>query len=511
MDEASAVRSICGKDMSVRRRMFRRVYEVTDEGFLEYHLGPALERVSEKAGELFEEYVAPHVPKALAAGAGGAVLAFAPSALAEDVDAPAARERPAYRIGLEHEDTGQWEKVDPFTGFKLWYPRSWTTSLAAYRDDERLAVASHYEGGGGAGTANIFGGRVPAHDLTGMGECEAEVLAHGFLAEERDSWGGKNTTWSAGGEASGKLVVPGLKDYLEAVSLHAAGEAFRSKMERPRSPTYRYENDILMLVGGIRLPTGTELHGGLDYNRNRQKMSGQDWMFRTQGRGAHLMAMQDLDLDLPVFGDAFLAFGVDYFYKRKGVQDSKRASWCVGTYGGEGTHLDFRHTGSTIFDGRCDFDFVLALNGSMGRKDHARRIGFRDGGRNDSLFAANPMDFYQVGLRDLKELPDYTRTAALELETEWVNYPHMDARNFGSFNGVVYPVGMATMFTGGDEIPVVSWIWAGGGYDTRDRRWSGSVGINMRPSGDIPFLFRLEAGKREGSHPTVHVSGLWEF
>lgn len=505
MDELAIARKICGKDVHPRKGPFNTVYEVTGEGPAEFYVRKLLE----KAAEVFDERIFPCMPKALAAGAGGAVLAFAPPAVAEEADVPAARERPAYSICIEHEDAGQREEVDPFSGYKSWMPRQWGTSLAAYRGGSRVFLAQHSECG--RDVANAFGGRLHVHDLVDMGECEAYASAEGFAGRQSIP-GAESKYHRMSGEAGGRIVIPQIRSVLESVSLYVSGEEFRVKQATPMGKDFLLESDFAKAFWGVGLSTGTGVFLAFNYDSMRQGLEGEEWMFRDEGRTWQLMATQDIPLGLPVLGNIFLALDMDYLVPKCG-SDVRRASWCAGTYGGKGDlTLDFQHTGSTDFGRRCDFDFMLLLNGDMKREDHARRIGFREGGRNDLCgMSANPMDFYRPDMRAIKELPDHTRTAGISVESEWVNMPSRRSYNFGSFNGIVYPVGIATTLMGEDEVPVLGWVWAGGGYDTRDRRWSGSLGINMRPYRGIPVIFRLELEKREGSHPTVYASGGCQF
>lgn len=477
-----------------------------ESGFFGKYIRPFVDR----GLELFDEYVTPYIPAAVTTTVGAGLLLLLPAnAFGDEPDASKPKERAPYSIGIEHEDIGQREEVDPFLGFKAWRPRQWSTSLAAYRDSRRVLLAQHSECE--KDVANAFGGRLHVQDLIDIGECEADASADGFTGRQNTP-GSEVRYHRLGGDASGKIVIPSIRSVIESFSACISGEEFRVKQATPMGKDFLLESDFAKVFGGAAFPTGTGIALAFNYDSMRQGLEGEDWMTRDESRTWQLMATQDIALGLPVLGNIFLALELDYMVPKYG-SDIKRASWCAGTYGGRGdVTLDFQHTGSTGFGRRCEFDFMLLLNGDMKREDHARRIGFRDGGRNDlGGMSTNPMDFYRPDMRAIRELPDHTRTAGVSVESEWVNQPFRRAYNFGSFEGVVYPVGIATMLMGEEEIPVLGWIWAGAGYDTRDRRWSGSIGINMRPHKGLPLIFRLELEKREGSHQTVYASGGCQF
>jgi hypothetical protein len=441
----------------------------------------------------------------------GAMLLVPGSAYAEESE-PAepvpTRETPALTASLEYEDVGAREVYDRYWGMVYWVSRFWRTVAALNRGEERLLALEHAETE--RSTANLFGGRLPLEELWEMGESKAFLLAHGMTGLA-DSWGTEEAYWNIGVEADARLTLAALEPSVKTIYAHFAGSAYRGSYDNPFFGEGRYWTDTLRLIGGVQFPFGTGILVGLTHYRMEQKdLFGRDRDHTNTSQG---FLFQDMDADLPVFGDLFFAL-CGYIDNREKDWRTRVVNWCAGTFDGKGElRLGFQHTGRTDFRRDKRFDFTFALNDRFTRETHFRRISYRDGGMNDlGGTVVNVMDFERDSfVRPLLELPDYTRTAGATAEVQWIKRPAQSGQAFSSFAVVAYPVGIIELTRGGKAFSFPNWVWFGWGYDTGSRKMVGTIGINIEPWKTVPLGFKLELEKTESSHHTVYMAGFWRL
>lgn len=417
---------------------------------------------------------------------------------------------PAFVAGLEHEDIGQREVFGWFGMPPSWALRQWRTAAFLERDDARLVSLEHWEDNNSV--ANLFGARAPLEEMWAMGASRAEVALFGTQAE--DSYAGAQEVFSdIGGEITADVRLGRSARGVEGFFVHAAGDTFTSKYESDSGWSDESGTDVLKLVGGVSLTSGSALYLGVTHIRRWWEWPwGED-----KDHWNHVQALfaQVLNLDLAVLGDVFAAVGLWQDHKEKEEQ-TRQINWCAGTFGARGRPtLAAQFTGTmtqTPYFRVNEIVFSLLLDGLFTREDHMRRIGFTEGGLNDLQGSArNPLDFFRDPgawplLRPLRDLPDYTRTVGVHLETVWVRVYGDDPQEAMTLDVLAYPMGVVKLASPGFVSPFPNVFWVGFGYDDGLKRWTGRLGVNLVPETSSRVGLRLEVEKRENSHLTAFLS-----
>jgi hypothetical protein len=386
----------------------------------------------------------------------------------------------------------------------------------------RLLANEHFEAP--RYVEDLFGGRLPLQNFTRLGNSRLEFVAHGGTARQWSSTGSWEwDMWNAGAEVTAEIVPAMENNVFRGVGFHGAAETSNATVEFSSGWKDEQDQDVLKLFAGVLFSKGPSIYVGMTHLRweyENPSMEDKDHENHVQG-----LAIQNLELNLPYVGNMVFALGGS----RSNKDEDERvqtASWCAGTYGGKGDlRFDLQHTGmlSRASTDRVNrFDFTALLNGRFTREDHVRRVAFSDGGMGDLRgYMNNVMDFHRdqnypnfTGgpefFRPALDLPDYTRTAGLKLETFWAHLGPEPMQYF-TLDIVCYPLGIAEVASPTFKSPVPNWLWVGFGYHDRLKQWTGRFGVNLVPKKRPDVGARLEVEKREGSHPTVYLNVFLRF